>query len=252
LTDEGAVAAALAAMDPDAVLHTAAVTSTEAAYRAPQHAAAVNVAATAHLAAWCTQHDRRLLFTSTDLVFDGARSWYREEEPAEPILEYGRTKRAAEPLVRAVPRGLVARVSLLYGPAGSGKPGFFDLALDALSRGEPRSFFEDEFRTPLDYHTATAILVRLLESEATGILHVGGPERLSRFALMRRAAIARGIDPALVRASRQAEHPGSEPRPADVSLDTTRLTTVLPDLERPDVEAALAASDRRAGPPRLR
>jgi dTDP-4-dehydrorhamnose reductase len=244
LTDEDAVAAALADADPEAILHTAALTSAEAAYRAPQQAAAVNVAATGHLAAWSAQHDRRLLFTSTDLVFDGARSWYREEEPAEPILEYGRTKRAAEPLVLAVPRGLVTRVSLLYGPAGAGKPGFFDLALDAMGRGEPRFFFEDEFRTPLDYRTAAAILVRLMESGATGILHVGGRERLSRFALMQRAAIARGIDPALARASRQAEHPGPEPRPGDVSLDTTRLTTVLPDLERPDIEVALAASRR--------
>ena len=73
------------------------------------------------------------MFTSTDLVFDGSKSWYREDDPAVPILAYGRTKREAESFVLAVPRGLVARISLLFGPArrrqsrflrpGDGRPG---------------------------------------------------------------------------------------------------------------------------------
>ena len=244
LTDDRAVAAALTEADPDAILHAAAVSSAAVAYREPQRAAAVNVGATRYLAAWAVEHDRYFLYTSTDLVFDGAKSWYREQDPAEPILEYGRTKRAAEPFVLASPRGLVARLSLLFGPSSYGEPGFFQLALDALGRGEPQFFFEDEFRTPLDYLTAAAILVRLVEAGATGIVHVGGRERLSRFALMRRAAIVRGLDPDLVRANRQADHPASEPRPADVSLDTTRLATLLPDRERPDIENALDAAIR--------
>jgi dTDP-4-dehydrorhamnose reductase len=244
VTDEPAVASALAEADPGAILHTAAVTSAEASAREPRRAAAVNVAATRYLAAWAAGHDRQFLYTSTDLVFDGAKSWYREQDPAEPIIEYGRTKCAAEPFVLAMPRGLVARLSLLFGPAGAGKPSFFDLALDALGRGEPRSYFEDEFRTPLDYRSAATILVRLVESGATGIVHVGGRERLSRFELMRRAARARGLDAGLVRANRRADHPAPEPRPADVSLDTTRLATLLPDLERPGIEAALAATIR--------
>jgi dTDP-4-dehydrorhamnose reductase len=247
LTDERAVTLALTEADPEAILHAAAVTSAEAAYRQPQWAAAVNIGATRHLAAWAARNDRRFLYTSTDLVFDGAKSWYREHDPAEPILEYGRTKRAAEPFVMAIPRGVVARLSLLFGPSRHGTPSFFDRAFDALGRGELRSFFEDEYRTPVDYRTAAAILVRLVESGATGIVHVGGQERLSRFELMRRAAIVRGLDPDLVRANRLADHPAPEPRPADVSLDTTRLATLLPGLERPGIENALDGTDPLGG-----
>ena len=111
----------------------------------------------------------------------------------------------------------------------------------SLIRGERRSFFADEFRTPLDYLTAAKIITRLIESDSTGIVHVGGRERLSRFELMRRAAIAWQVDPDRVCADRQADATFSEPRPADVSLDTTRLAALIPGLERPDVEAALAA-----------
>jgi dTDP-4-dehydrorhamnose reductase len=237
-----AILESLEAADPDAVIHAGAVSSADAVYRGRTRARAVNVEATRFLAAWAASRGRRLVFTSTDLVFDGSKSWYREDDPARPILAYGRTKSEAERFVLVVPGGLVARLSLLFGSTPSGRLGFIDLAIDALRRGEPRPFFEDEFRTPLDYRTAADILVRLVESEAVGIVHVGGPERLSRFELMRRAALAAGVDPHLVRSGRQADAILPEPRPADVSLDTSRLAALLPAIVRPSVEAALGDS----------
>jgi dTDP-4-dehydrorhamnose reductase len=242
LTDERATASALEQADPEAVIHAGAMSSSDAVFRDPACGWAVNVEATRRLADWASGHDRRFLFTSTDLVFDGSRSWYREDDPADPILAYGRTKRAAESFVLALPRGLVARISLLYGSTRGGSPDFCERALSAIAQGQRQSFFADEYRTPLDYRTAAEILARLIESEITGILHVGGPERLSRFELMRRAAIARQVDPNYVCPNRRADAMSSEPRPADVSLDTSRLSALLPDLERPRVEAAVTAT----------
>jgi dTDP-4-dehydrorhamnose reductase len=239
LADPAATAQALDEADPDAVLHAGAITSAEAARRSPDRARAVNVEGTGRLADWCRNLGRRLVFTSTDLVFDGRRGWYREDDAAEPVLTYGRTKRQAEPAVLSAPRGLVARLSLMYGPSRAGRPAYFDRTLDALRLGEPQAFFADEFRTPLDLGTAADILVRLMECEAVGTVHVGGPERLSRFELIRRVAAALGLDPELVRPNRQADAPAPEPRPADVSLDTARLVHLLPDLERPGLEAAI-------------
>jgi dTDP-4-dehydrorhamnose reductase len=233
LTDAFAVSEALALADADVVIHAAAVTSAEAARREPDKAWAVNVLGTRLLADWAARSDRRLLFTSTDLVFDGNGSWYREDDPAEPILEYGRTKRAAELLALAVPRGLVARLSLLHGSSPGGKSGYFDRALDALEAGVPQAFFIDEFRTPLSYDTAACSLLRLAESDWAGLIHVGGRERLSRFELMRRAAVARGISPHLVVGNRRMDALLAEPRPADVSLDTSRLRTMFPDTRCP-------------------
>jgi dTDP-4-dehydrorhamnose reductase len=236
LTDAFAVSESLVLADADVVIHAAAVTSSEVARREPDRAWAVNVKGTRLLADWAARSDRRLLFTSTDLVFDGHGSWYREDDPAEPILEYGRTKRAAELLVLAVPRGLVARLSLLYGSSPAGKSGYFDRALVALEAGVPQAFYIDEFRTPLGYDTAAGFLIRLAESDRAGLIHVGGRERLSRFELMRRAAIARGISPHLVLGNRRADVELAEPRPADVSLDTSRLRSLFPDAGCPGIE----------------
>jgi dTDP-4-dehydrorhamnose reductase len=241
LTDEGQVARCLDEADPEAVIHAAAISSADAIYRDPARGRAVNVEATRRIANWAASRDRPMLLTSTDLVFDGARSWSREEDEAVPILGYGRTKREAERSVLEVPRGIVARICLLFGPALGGNPGFYDVALSAMARGEPRAFFEDEYRTPLDYGSAAEILARLIESDATGLVHVGGRERLSRFELMSRVAIARGIDPGLIRPSRQAGASFLEPRPVDVSLDTNRLASLFPDLDVPDLETALGS-----------
>jgi dTDP-4-dehydrorhamnose reductase len=239
LTDAEAMRRALAAADPDVVVHAAALSRADDVRRDPARGRAVNVEATGRLADWCAARGRRLVYTSTDLVFAGSRAWNREDDPAEPTVEYGRTKRGGEPAVLAIPRGLVVRLSLLYGPTRANRPVFYDNAVAALGRGEPQTFFEDEFRTPLDLATAAGALARLAGAEARGLVHLAGRERMSRFVLMRRVAEALGLDPALVRANRLADAAEPEPRPADVSLDTERLTALLPNLVRPSVEEAV-------------
>jgi dTDP-4-dehydrorhamnose reductase len=241
LSDHPGFALALDEADPDVVIHAAAISSAEEARRDPQRSTAVNVEATRFLSEWAARLRRRLVYISTDLVFDGSQGWYREEDPPAPIMVYGQTKHVAERFVLAAPGGCVARLSLLYGPARSGSVGYFDRTVAALRAGIPQAFFTDEFRTPLDYASAAAVVVRLAESDTSGLIHVGGPERLSRFELMQRAASTLGLDPHLVKPNRRADVALPEPRPADVSLDSSRLGRLFPGLERVRVEAALAA-----------
>lgn len=241
LTNLGAVERALTEGDPAAIIHAAAVSAIDAVRLDPARARAVNVTATRFLADWCDRHGRRLVYTSTDLVFDGRRGWYAEADQPEPVMAYGRTKLEAEAAVRALAGGVVARTSLMYGPARGGKPTYVDRTIAALLRGEPQTFFEDEFRTPLDLTTAADVLVQLADSDLAGLVHVGGEERTSRFDLARRIAGALRLDQTLVKANRQADVAFAEPRPADVSLDTSLLATLLPGLRRPTIEEAIVA-----------
>lgn len=238
LDDPKALSAALADADPEAVVHLAALSTVSGAHSDPPRARAVNVDATAAIADWCGRRARRLVYTSTDLVFDGARPWSREDDPAEPVVAYGRSKRDGETAVLAA-GGLVARLSLLFGPSRSDRPSYLDRTFDALRRGAPQFFFEDEYRTPLDLATAAEALARLLAADVSGLLHVSGRERLSRFELARRGAVALGLDANLILANRRADVAAPEPRPADVSLDSTRLAEILPDFVRPTVEKAM-------------
>src|SRR5437773_341497 len=79
LTDRATIDRAVAAADPDVILHAAAVSTAEAVRRDPERAWKVNVEATGRLSAWCARHGRRIVYVSTDLVFDGSRAWSREE-----------------------------------------------------------------------------------------------------------------------------------------------------------------------------
>ncbi len=113
--------AALDAADPEVVVHAAAWSRADQVYQDQDRAWEINVAATGRLADFCAAQRRRLVFTSTDLVFDGSRPWNREDDPAEPVVAYGRTKRAAEELLLErsdlAALALVVRLSLLYGPS---------------------------------------------------------------------------------------------------------------------------------------
>lgn len=105
LTDGESTRRSLDLADPDAVIHAAAISSADAVRLDPVRASAINIDATRRIVEWCDRHDRRLVFTSTDLVFDGSRPWNREDDPAEPILAYGRTKRLAESAVLGTQKG---------------------------------------------------------------------------------------------------------------------------------------------------
>lgn len=232
------IVANLEEYSPDVVLHAAAISAADQVRRDPNMARAVNVDATAQISEWCRKFDRRMVYTSTDLVFDGTRAPYKEDAPTRPILEYGRTKESGERALRG--RGLIVRLSLLYGATKCGRNGFFDNAIEAVRRGESPSFFEDEFRTPLDYHTAATALLDLAIGGREGIVHLGGSERVSRYNLMRRAIAASGLPQERVQANRRTDVSLPEPRPADVSFDTTRLQNWLPHHVRPSIEEALS------------
>ncbi|MFO0930762.1 MAG: sugar nucleotide-binding protein [Gemmataceae bacterium] len=141
---------------PSVVIHAAAMANVAHCLQAPDRARAVNVAATDRLARLAANAGARLLLVSTDLVFGGDRAPYAETDPPAPLSVYGRTKAEAEQAVLAHPGHAVARVSLLYGPSLTDRPGFFDAQLRVLRDGGAMPLFEDEWRTPLDLPTAAA------------------------------------------------------------------------------------------------
>ena len=240
LADRDAVARAFREARPWAVIHAAAVSRIDACFRDPLLARRVNEQGAALLAELCHEVSARLIYVSTDLVFDGAQGWYREADAPAPLSVYGRTKAAAEQAVLACDRSAVVRVSLLFGPTIVGRPGFFDQQLDALRSRRPCTLFEDEWRTPLSLRTAARCLLAAAGSDVQGVLHVGGPERLTRLEMGLRLARWLNADPALLVPAKQADFPSPEPRPRDVSLDSSRFRHLFPAQPFPVWEEAVA------------
>ena len=146
----------------------------------------------------------RLIHVSTDLVFDGEHAPYGEEDEARPVSDYGRAKLEAE---RFVTDGLVVRTSLLYG-----KPG----PQEALAARDDVVFHEDEIRCPTHVSDVAAALLELAVLDVTGVLHVAGPDAVSRLELAR---VLGARDP------KGAPTPPGRAR--NVALDSSRAVSLL-------------------------
>jgi dTDP-4-dehydrorhamnose reductase len=196
------------------------------------------------VASACAGRGIRLVALSTDLVFGGESAPYVETDPPRPLSVYGRTKREGEQTVLAeFPAAAVARVALVYGRGHGARGTASESVAWALRAGRPATLFTDEQRTPVDAVSVAEATLRLLSGTASGVFHLGGPERLSRFELGRRVARALGLPEAGLRPSAQAEYKGSDPRPADVSLDIGRARRELGWEPRPVEEALREGRD---------
>lgn len=240
LADPDRTVTAFRLASPTAVIHAGAIAAITECRRDPVRAQRVNAQASALLAELAEQARARCLLVSTDLVFDGMKGWYREDDRPSPLSVYGRTKADAESPVLVMPSGIVVRMSLLFGPSIVGKPSFFDQQVTALRECRPLTLFSDEWRTPLGLATAARALLAILRSDFRGMLHLGGPERMSRLEMGQRLAAYLGADPSGIVAALRSSVPAVEPRPRDTSLDCSRWRALFPEQSWPSWQEALS------------
>ncbi len=229
LEDAQAVSRAWQEAEPEAVVHAAAVARIDACYADPRHAHQVNVTGTETLCDLADRSNVPVVYISTDLVFDGSRGRYTEQDEPRPVSVYGQTKLRAEQIVLRSPRNVVLRMSLLFGPGRCGVASFLDRVLRRWRQGEPMRFFEDEWRSPLALSDAAEAIRLTLSGDLRGLYHVGGPERLSRWEMGVRFAQHMGYPEQLLQRARRAEFSAAEPRPADVSLCSDRFREAVAD-----------------------
>ena len=203
------VAAVVQALRPDVVLHLAAMSRLADCERDPARARVVNSGLSEQLA---ERFGARMVMASTDLVFDGAHAPYRPTAPVAPLSAYGRTKAEGEERVRAH-GGRVVRLPLLFGADAHGRGASASLRA-ALATG-PVSLYPNEYRTPLHAADAAAALVALVVApDGPALVHLPGPERVSRWEFGVRWCRAHGFGTERLRAVDCMD----PQRPRDVSL----------------------------------
>ena len=163
--------AQIVAAHPSVILHVGAYTNVDGAEREPDRAMAVNEQGTALVARAAATLKARLIYVSTDYVFDGMQTTpYREEDLPHPINVYGQSKRAGEIAALAgCTNTLVVRTAWLYGHAGSN----FVKTMMKLAREKP--FLEvvgDQRGCPTNADDLVLALKDLITSDLRGICHV--------------------------------------------------------------------------------
>lgn len=166
----------------------------------------------------------RLIHVSTDMVFRGRASPYVESDRADALTDYGRWKAEADARVlTAHPLALIVRPSLLY---GTDRLGTCQLDVQrAIAGAHPMTFFTDESRCPAHAGDVAAAICRLADrQDVMGVLHLTGPQALTRaqFAI----AISRnlGLDEGRLQFSSLAET--GLVRPGVLILDTSKAQSL--------------------------
>lgn len=245
LTDATAVRSRLDVFRPTLIVHCAALADADRAQREPDLARRVNVDATATLAHCARRLGAKMLFVSTDLIFDGRKGApYIEDDPPCPLSFYGQMKLDAERIVRAVcDTWLIARTSLIVGPSPRGNRGLDEKLASALRQGRVVKLFVDEFRCPVVACDLAAAILELVDSPHTGVFHLAGSERLSRYEIGMRIARRFGWPTATLEAASIREVPMNPPRPTNLVLDSGKARSALKTQLRGLTEALESLSE---------
>ena len=237
ITDFDAVNAYTDRVSPHIVVNVAAIADIDFAEREKELARKVNVEGAVHIAQLCSDRKIKYIFLSSDAVFDGKRSEYFEEDVTNPLNFYGKTKAEAEKsILREAPDSILIRVSLVLGfPIDSGNS--FVAGLEKkLIQGETIMAPTNVFRTPIDVHTLSKVIVELAETDFKGLLHIGCREKIGRYELTKLLASALGHSLEKVKAKKiDDKEEKKAPRHKNGVLNVTKagrvIKTEMPTLE---------------------
>jgi dTDP-4-dehydrorhamnose reductase len=209
-------------ISPTAVIHTAAHSQPNFCQTHPQESYTINVTASCNIAGLCADSAIPCAFTSTDLVFDGLNAPYKETDAVSPVSIYGEQKVKAEVgMFERYPNTAVCRMPLMFGMATPTAKSFIQPFIQTLQAGKELNLFIDEFRTPVSATTAAKGLLLALE-KVQGLIHLGGKERISRYDFGKLLVEVFQIYDAKLQGCLQQDVKMAAPRPADVSLDSSK------------------------------
>lgn len=203
-------------------------------------AAAMSINVPTSLVNWMSSFkdkDTLLVHLSTDQVYEGIKSFYKEEDETSPVNIYGKSKVEAEKfIISNCSNFAILRSSIIYGPQTiSPVPKSLPIQwIDGvLSKGNKVDFFYDEFRCPVYVKDVVAVILALTTkwiTESTPmqlLLNLGGPDRVSRAQMAEAVAEIRGYDTSLINQVSASSVDRGVKSPADISMDIGKLVKTL-------------------------
>jgi dTDP-4-dehydrorhamnose reductase len=171
-------------------------------------------------------HSHRLIYLSSDAIFDGKKGYYSETDLPSPTTSYGKNLEFLEEEIKIhVVNYLIIRPSYLYGFSMGLLDSRLAKTLELLEAGETVSYFHDMYKSPLGVDQAARIITKLIKAERTGIIHVAG-ERKSVYDFQLEAMQALGVNVERLK-------PVQMPRGSELARDTSLNISLMRQLEEP-------------------
>ncbi|MBI4878368.1 MAG: NAD(P)-dependent oxidoreductase [Planctomycetes bacterium] len=201
VTDAEQTRRVIAERKPEVIVHCAAWIDPDQCEKDPLGCYRVNVVGTMNVLEAARAVGAKLVYVSTQLIFDGQKKTpYLEDDPACGLQQYGLTHFVAEQYVRSYDNHLILRTSLCHGRCRNGRRyGFVYWVIDSLRQGKEITVVDALWTTPTGVADFGRCMRALIDRDATGTYHHSGSRFLSRYAFAVEAAQAAGLDPSGIR-----------------------------------------------------
>lgn len=215
-------------LKPYAVVHTASETNVDKCETERARAWEINVEGTQNIASTSNEIGAKLVYISTDYVFDGEKGNYTEEDKPSPINYYGITKLEGEKRVMENCKNyLILRTSVLYG-WHPWRQNFATWIIDKLKQNREITVVQDHFNTPTLADNLAEMTIEAIQKNLTGLYHASGSERISRYDFALQIAKTFNLDLSLIKPVKMSQLKAwIARRPRDSSLCTEKIQKQL-------------------------
>lgn len=219
---------------PDIIIHNAAYPNPDKCEKNPDLAFKINTESTGAIANWAERNNCRLVFISTDMVFNGRQGNYSEEDTVGPLSIYAKTKVEAEKFVLyECKNAVICRVALMYGRGVLPRQYSSEWLERVLKEKynseieEPILLFSDQYRSMISVNNAARTIMEVAFTDYCGILHIGGSERISRYEFGEKLCDILGLPKGLIRETKYDDAAINTFRPKDIGLNISRASSFL-------------------------
>jgi dTDP-4-dehydrorhamnose reductase len=221
------ISSVLTEIKPDVVIHLGAMTGVDICEKEKTAASEINTKATEIIAKECSKLNSFLVYVSTDYVFDGNFGMYKEDDVANPLGFYGKSKLEGEKAVQNFSTNwCIARTSTPFGLHPT-KKSFPMWVIENLQKQKQIDVLIDQFTSPTYIPNLSRMLIEISERRITGIIHVAGASKISRYQMASMVSDKLNLDGTLLKQISMNKMKWVAQRPKDSSLDVSRASSIL-------------------------
>ena len=214
-------------IEPDVVIHLGAMTGVDLCEKEESMAFDINAKATQIIAQQCSILNTFLVYVSTDYVFDGNSGMYYEDSVPNPLSVYGKSKLEGEKVIQTFSSDwCIARTSTPFGLHPT-KKSFPIWVIENLQKQKQIDVLTDQFTSPTYVPSLSRMLIEISERHLTGIIHVAGASKISRYEMAKLISDKLGLDGKLLREISINDIKWVAPRPKDSSLNVSKAISIL-------------------------
>lgn len=181
LKDQRALKESILKFKPDILIHTAAAVNVDRCETERNFAYELNVGVTKNLVQICREQHIKMIYISTDAVYNGEKKeLYCENDQVAPVNYYGTTKLAGEQEVQKLEDYLILRTNI-YGVNIQEKKSFGEWIVDALNKGEELRMFKDIYFSPIVVNELAQLIDKCIEKNLIGLYHACATGDISKY-----------------------------------------------------------------------